>query len=349
MNQIPRCLLAFALATPAFAQQAVFDDFARPDSTNLGPNWFEGNGDFVIQSQAARGNIPFANDTWMSHTGFSRPYTQAKADMRFARFPGDPLFAAGLVIGLDPNTWGGVAVLVQDNNLDGLFDRIFFNAAINAGAWFSQGTPIFYDLPSPISAGRLTVWAEDGGDLAVARVEDDAGNLQGVFTAAGIVGTPFAPTGTRAGIWVRGRSICDDFHALEHRSLDAFPSALSLSSGGSAVLDVSLGSAQTGRPYLLLSSLQAATPGLSVGPGVFLPLAIDTLTQWSLQNPNTAPYAATLGLLGPAGHARARLNLPPGSFPSLAGLSIAHAALAIDPSNLTPSAATNAATISLLP
>jgi hypothetical protein len=86
-----------------------------------------------------------------------------------------------------------------------------------------------------------------------------------------------------------------------------------------------------------------------VGPGVFLPLAIDTLTQWSLQNPNTAPYAATLGLLGPAGHARARLNLPPGSFPSLAGLSIAHAALAIDPSNLTPSAATNAATISLLP
>ena len=34
--------------------------------------------------------------------------------------------------------------------------------------------------------GQLTVWAQDGGDLAVARVEDASGNLLGTYTASGI-------------------------------------------------------------------------------------------------------------------------------------------------------------------
>lgn len=337
-----------ALSAPTFAQQLVFDDFNRANSTNLGPNWSETNGDFVIDADQARGNVTFANDTWMVHTGFAKPYTQSKARMNFARYPNDNLFAAGLVIGADPNTWSGVAILVQDNDLDGSFDRIFFHAAVNAGAWFSQPTPVFYDLPQEITAGQLTVWTQDGGDRAVARVEDNNGNLIGTYSATGIVGTPFAPTGTRAGVWVRSRTRIDDFYALEHRPLDAYPSSLSVASGGSQTIDLTFGSAHAGRNYLLLSSLGTSTPGVWIGGGVLLPLAIDPVLIWTASNSNTPPYTNSLGALDAVGHARARFSLPAASLPSLAGVTLHHAAIAIHPTNV-PAAATNTASLTFTP
>lgn len=341
-------LTSSALAAPALAQAIVFDDFNRPNSTNLGPNWSETNGDFVIDANQARGNVTFANDTWMVHTGFTKPYDQTKARMNFARYPNDNLFAAGLVLGANTNTWSGVAVLVQDNNLDGLFDRIFFNAAVNAGAWFSQPTPIFYDLPQSIAAGQLTVWIQDGGDRAVARVEDENGNLLGTYGASGIVGTPFAPTGFRAGVWVRSRSRVDDFFALEHRPLDAYPGSLSVTTGGTQTIDLTFGSAHAGKNYLVLSSLATSSPGVWIGGGVLLPLAIDPILIWTASNPNTPPYSNTLGPLDAFGHARARFTLPAAALPSLAGVTLHHAAIAIHPSNV-PAAATNTASLSFTP
>lgn len=343
-------LTAFACAfvSNSFAQQDVFDDFNRPNSSNLGPGWSEENGDFVIDGNQGRGNIAFANDTWMYNTGFARLYTDTKVRMDFARYPNDPAFAAGLVFGVDPGTWGGVAILVQDNNLDGLFDRIFFNAAVNAGAWFSQGTPVFFDLAQPIAAGQLTVWAEDNGDRAVARVEDSNGNLIGTYSATGIVGSPFAPNGVRAGVWVRGRSIVDNFHALEHQKLDAYPSTLSVAAGGTQTIDVSLGSAHAGYNYLVLASLGTTNPGTPIGGGVLLPLALDPVLVWSASNPNTAPYSNTLGSLDTVGHARARFVLPPAALPSLVGVTLHHCAIAIKPNNV-PAVATNTASLTFTP
>jgi hypothetical protein len=341
-------LLLAALPAPAAAQQLVFDDFNRPDGTSLGPDWFEDNGDFVIQGNRAKGNVPFANDTWMHHTAFAQGYTQAKARAEFSQSAGDSFFGAGLAIGLDPNTWGGIAVLVQDNDLDGLFDRIFFHAAINAGAWFSQPTPVFYDFATPIDAGQLTVWAQDGGDLAVARVEDASGNLVGVFTAAGIVGTPFAPTGTRAGIWARSRPFFDDFHALEHRALDAYPAAISVSAGGEQTLDVTLESAHGGELYFVVASGATASPGTPIGGGVLLPLAFDPILLWSVGHPNTPPYQDTFGTLDAIGHARARVALPAGSSSSFAGLTLHHAAVALDPATYYPTGVTNTAALDLI-
>jgi hypothetical protein len=340
--------LVLALSATAAAQQYVSDDFNRPNSTNLGPNWFEVNGDFVIDANQARGNIAFANDTWMVHTGFSKPYTQAKVRCDFSRFPGDQFFAAGLVFGADTNTWGGVAILVQDNNLDGFFDRIFFNGAVNAGAWFSQPTPVFYDFPQQIAAGNLTVWAEDNGNRAVARVEDNNGNLVGTYSAAGIVGSPFAPTGFRTGVWVRSRARVDNYQVIEHRQLDAYPPSLSVAAGGTQTLDISLGSANAGFNYLVLASLATAAPGTPIGGGVLLPLAIDPVLIWTASNPNTAPYTNTLGALDAVGHARARFVLPPAALPSLVGITLHHCAIAIKPTNV-PATATNTASLTFTP
>ncbi len=341
-------LLVSVLAAPAAAQQIVFDDFNRPDSTFLGPDWNEGNGDLVIQSNFCKGNVPFANDTWMNHTSFAQTYTQAKARIEFERDPADNFFGAGVVVGLDPSSWSGVAVLIQDNDLDGFFDRIFFHAAINAGAWFSQPTPVFYDFPTQIPAGQLTVWTQEAGDLAVARVEDAVGNLIGTYTASGIVGTPFAPTGSAAGVWVRSRPFVDDFFGVEHRPLDAYPTSVAVGAGGEQTLDMTFGSAHAGELYFLVSSTATASPGTPIGGGVLLPLAIDPVLVWTLTHPNTPPYDDNFGTLDSIGHARARLILPPGSPPSYAGVTLRHAAVAIHPVTLVPTTVTNTAFVDIV-
>ncbi|MEM7308685.1 MAG: hypothetical protein AAF682_18525 [Planctomycetota bacterium] len=342
-------LLLLGSAPTAFAQALVFDDFNRPDSTDLGPDWSEVNGDFVLLSGRCKGNVPFANDTWMHHTGFAQPYTASKARIEFARDAGDGFFGSGLVVGLDPSSWSGVAVMLQDNDLDGLFDRLFFHAAINAGAWFSQPTPVFHDLPTQLVSGQLTVWVQDGGDVALARIEDSAGNLIGTYSAAGIVGTPFAPTGTAAGVWARSRPFFDDFYALERRALDAYPAALSVSGGGEQTLDLTFESAHAGELYFVVSSQTAASPGTPIGGGVLLPLVIDPITLWVLGHPNTAPYEDNFGTLDTFGHARARLRLLAGSSPSFVGLTLHHAGVALDPVSFAPTAATNSAPVDLLP
>jgi len=345
-------VLLGVLASASSAQQLVHDDFDRPNSTNLGPDWVEANNDLEIFGNTVRGKNAFLNDTWMYHSGFAEPHATAKAVVDFGATPGDTFFGVSVVIGLDHTTWGGTAVRVTDNDLDGLFDRIFFNAAINAGAWYTQPTPIWYDLPAGIPAGQLTVWAEPGDDMVVARVEDLAGNLVGTYTASGIAASPFAPTGTDVGVWISSRARADEFFALEHRPLDAFPTSLSLAAGGEQILDVSFGSAHAGELYLVVSGASGTAPVTPIGGGVDLPLALDSFTIWSFQHPNQAPYSKSLGFLDAQGHARARITLPPGSLPSLAGVLFHHAAISVSTTGPTagaPTAATNAASLQLLP
>jgi len=128
-------VLFAGLSTTASAQLLVQDDFSLPNGTNVGPSWVEANNDLEILNQKVRGKFSFVSDTWMYHSTFAQPHATSKAAIDFGATPNDTFFGAGVVIGLDHNTWGGTAVRVTDNDLDGNFDRIFFMAAINAGAW----------------------------------------------------------------------------------------------------------------------------------------------------------------------------------------------------------------------
>ena len=344
---ISAALLA-GLSTTASAQLLVQDDFSLPDGTNVGFNWVEANNDLEIVNQAVRGKFAFANDTWMYHATFAQPHATSKAVIDFGATAGDSFFGSGVVIGLDHNTWGGTAVRVTDNDLDGKFDRIFFMAAINAGAWYTQSTPIWYDLPVQVTAGNLTVWAEPSDDMVVARVEDASGNLIGTYTASGIAASPFAPTGTDVGIWISSRATADNFFAMEHRTLDAYPADISLAAGGKQTMDLSFGTAHAGELYLMLASASGTAPGTPLGGGLVLPLNADALTTWTFLNINHAPYATTLGTLDAQGHARTGLALPPGILPGLAGLTINHAVISLDLGGI-PTSVSNAAALNLQP
>ena len=340
----------FAASLSTFAQQLVFDDFDRPNSTNLGPDWIEQNGNLAIEGNRGKGTQFLANDTWMSHTSFSQSYTDAKARVEFVAPGGELAGSVGVVLGLNSSTWEGTAVRIQDNDLDGLFDRVFFEAAVNAGAWYVGGAPVLFDLPTPLASGQLTAWITDGGDTAVARIEDSAGNLIDVYTASGILSSPFAPTGTEVGVWVRSRALFDDFYALEHRALDGYPASISLATGGVQTLDVSLGAARAGDFYFVLGSFTGTSPGLPLAGGLLLPLNFDSLTQQTIASPNIAPYLDSFGVLDSVGHARARLSLAPGLNPSFAGLTLNHSVVSFQlGGGVNFTAVTNPASVDLLP
>ena len=81
--------------------------------------------------------------------------------------------------------------------------------------------------------------------------------------------------------------------------------------------------------------------------GLPVPLNVDAYTQRTLAMPNQPPLSSSLGTLDAAGEAAASFSLPPGSQPSLVGLSLNHAFVLVGP--LLVEYASNAMPLSLLP
>jgi hypothetical protein len=130
------------------------------------------------------------------------------------------------------------------------------------------------------------------------------------------------------------------FHAhYVERTLWADKASLSGAAGGTVTFDVIAGSPHAGRTYVLLASASGTAPGVPFGGGVVLPLVVDDVFQFSVDNVNTPVLSNTFGTLSALGRATATLNLPPGA---VAGPTQAHFAAAIvDLGTSTVVAATN--------
>ena len=92
---------------------------------------------------------------------------------------------------------------------DGLADRIWFNAAVNAGAWYTS--PSFVNLTTPIASGQATTWFSNGGNTVNIELKDPITLATQTYSASGILASP--PTGTRVGIGYFGNGNVDDFRA----------------------------------------------------------------------------------------------------------------------------------------
>jgi len=60
MRLLSTCI--FLVLAQAASAQSVSDDFNRPDSTNMGPDWSEQNGDPKIVSNHGVGASAFSNN-----------------------------------------------------------------------------------------------------------------------------------------------------------------------------------------------------------------------------------------------------------------------------------------------
>ena len=107
------------------------------------------------------------------------------------------------------------------------------------------------------------------------------------------------------------------------------PDQISLNLGGTQNWTLAAGIAHASWPYLILGSASGTAPGTPID-GVVLPLNTDLYTVFSLQHSNSALLTNTFGFLDAAGKTTASFNIPGLTDPSLAGVTLHHAALAFN-------------------
>lgn len=200
---------ALAVVPSLVAQTSASDDFNRPNSTNMGPDWVEVYGNTAISNNQGVGASGAFSKGWMHHSSFQGNYADSVQTIDFQAV--GVLSNVVLLAGLDPNTWGCVSLKLQDNNGNGLMDRVFFESAFNAGNWGTVGSPVKYDLLTETASGRLTLRFTDNGDTAVCEIENAASGQTEMTTASGILTFPFPLTGSDFGIGHSGDPLFDNW------------------------------------------------------------------------------------------------------------------------------------------
>lgn len=199
-------ILMAAVVAGSTSAQSASDDFNRPNAGTPGPDWVVDDGVFEIESNQGKANNRFFLG-FMHHATLTGDFADSTQSVDFIMngFGGDFI---GLVAGLNPSTWSAVETKLQDNDGDGLFDRLFFNSAINAGGW--DGSSLFFDLATPIASGTMTLSFTNSGDTAVVTIDSIAGGTE-TFQGTGINSFTFPVSGDTFGISSFGDSWFDNW------------------------------------------------------------------------------------------------------------------------------------------
>ncbi|MFM7296890.1 MAG: hypothetical protein ACKO4Q_06675 [Planctomycetota bacterium] len=190
---IPRsplaALVTLALALPSVAQSVWSDDFNRANGA-MGGDWTVQNGTFLISN--GRAYSTGGDHHWAMHNSANANWRNQKVTVDFLpRVQGPPLFYVGVLLGARTD-WLGVFLKVQDNNGDGLYDRVFFWNGVNAGS--SWGSPSFFNLSQAIPSGRMTAYFTNNGDVANLDIDRNFdGTVDEHFQLAGLLASPLAP------------------------------------------------------------------------------------------------------------------------------------------------------------
>ena len=115
---------------------------------------------------------------------------------------------------------------------------------------------------------------------------------------------------------------------------------ISLTAGGAQTFELEAGALHGNELYLLLGSATGIFPGLPIGGGI-LPLNLDGYFSYTLGNPGLPPLSGSFGLLDGAGAGSAAFTLPPATSPVLAGATLNHAFVTLDPLDLTAGTISN--------
>lgn len=279
------------------AGQAVNDLFNRTAGTQLGLDWTEVNGDAQISGNRIVGNSPF-DLGWSAHTTFDASWSQTAARMTWAMNGGGG-DRVSIICGADTSTWSAVEVRIGDNDGDGSADRVWWNAAVNAGAWFSGAS--FANLTTPLASGEATVWFTNGGNTVNLELRDSAGANPQTYSASGILAMP--PTGTRVGFGYYNNPFVDDFQAwtgnanglactltrartnqsasllVTHASPNA-PVLVAFSTIGGGPIPTAIGNVLLSEPVVLLGAFPAAATGRVEVPMGTVPPGLSGAVFW---------------------------------------------------------------------
>lgn len=245
-------VVATAIASPlpaALSTGALFyDDFDRPDTSSMYPDWDEQHGDWAVTGGVARSAAGESGTgcSLMTVGGFAdpQPLVQVTVD-----YDGEPraTYVALVLLYLDNET--NLFIKVQDGYAgsppDGLFDTVYFYTGNNGGTggsgyntWLPAGERVWDDLYPYFSSATLTAWVEgDTVHLAIDRDFDGEpdpadtdldGEPDGFCYSRG--GIPVAEFGDGVGLAGFNAAWCDDFAILPE------PATLALVGMGAAGL-----------------------------------------------------------------------------------------------------------------
>lgn len=177
------------------------DDFNRPDSPYMGPDWLEQTGDIDVFANQGLGMQPMS---LMTHTSATGAYATSTMSSRFDH--GGGLVYVAMVAGF--NTLNdNIFVKVQDNNSDGMYDRVFFYYGNNGVPW--GASTYYFDLATPTVSGYMTLSFDVTGDVAMLEIQNDASSLYEYFSVAGVL--PLVPNlGMNYGVGTYGPAFFDN-------------------------------------------------------------------------------------------------------------------------------------------
>lgn len=173
------------------------------------------------------------------------------------------------------------------------------------------------------NSGNNTLSGQSGFDTAIFR--GNASDYSVVYSATGL-------TVTDSNAGRDGVDTLDGVEAMEfadttipvHYGASSPSAAVSLTSGGTQVLDLDAGNAFASGNYVVAGTTSGTHPGVGL-LGLHIPLNIDWYTSFSLQSVGLSYFASFTGTLDNQGAAQAALTIPPGLSPSLNGLRLHHA------------------------
>ena len=121
---------------------------------------------------------------------------------------------------------------------------------------------------------------------------------------------------------------------------------VSITSPSPVTFSIECGSANAGRVYWTLGSVNGTTPGFSILPGGLpVPLNLDWYTDYTVQSPNSVIMPNSMGQLGAMGTAMMTFELPANLPPGVVGAVLHHAVVLLNPIDFV----TNAVAITLIP
>ncbi len=112
-------------------------------------------------------------------------------------------------------------------------------------------------------------------------------------------------------------------------SLYATPPTLSVGAGGTQSLTLRATPEQAGDLFLVVGSATGTSPTIILD-GFELPIIPDVYTNFTVASAGSGMFPGSFGLLDVFGRAQAQIQLPPGTNPSLAGVTLNHAYLTFD-------------------
>lgn len=202
-----------------------------------------------------------------------------------------------------------------DVDLDGVVDVLAGYPETNSGAGAGSGRAVLLS-----GATHEALWEKRGG-------HDHSYMGEGLAAMGDVNGDGFPDFAvgawghdSRDGVWQTGSVWVSGFHPF----LAVKPQSLSVAAGGSLRFDVDFPVELAGKDYQLLLSL--AGDGPTPLGGADVPLSPDTVFQRTAAHRYPAGALAPAGVLDAHGDALARIALPAGLRPALAGRTL-HAAV----------------------